>query len=122
MKYGAEICNVLGFNAAYNISFLPTFRGNLSVPSSRSSNPGSVPGTLRYAVYIGNTVGASFKSPIWRCVYRLFQADVANDITREETQKRRFNHAGIATVLQIAYVNSVIHVLQNEPLNLQKLY
>jgi hypothetical protein len=27
-----EICAVLGFYAAYNGSFLPTFRDNLSVP------------------------------------------------------------------------------------------
>ena len=35
LRYNKDICAVLGFYATYNGSFLPTFRENLSGPSSR---------------------------------------------------------------------------------------
>ena len=38
IKYRYEICTLLGYYTAYGCNSLPTFRDNLSVPSSRSRN------------------------------------------------------------------------------------
>jgi hypothetical protein len=50
-------CAVLGYYAASSGNFLPTFRDNISVPSSGVKNPNK--GLLsQYGVYIGKSAGS----------------------------------------------------------------
>jgi len=48
-----ENCALLGYYAASNGNFLPTFRDNLSVPSSGVKNPKDEDGTDRLSRNIG---------------------------------------------------------------------
>jgi len=41
-KFGTDNCFFMGYHAAKSGNSLPTFRNNLSLPSSRSKNLGAV--------------------------------------------------------------------------------
>ena len=61
---GSENCALLGYYAASSGNYLPTFRDNLSVPSSRAEYPKRKPVNLVYVgVYIGIYKGFLFGYP-----------------------------------------------------------
>jgi len=65
-----EICALLGFYAEYNVSLLPTFRANLSVPSSRDCLTLE---DMRFAAYMAvlfiTFFPYSFGSILYHCIY-----------------------------------------------------